>query len=322
MRRTDALAPHPQSMPTPAFVIVNPRAGGARRVEPELLRELGARGVDPELRHTRGRGHAADLASDAVLAGVPVVVAVGGDGTVHEVANGLLMASEGRESVTALGVVPAGTGNDFAKQIEGATNRGRAYDIIAGGRVRRFDAGIALWNGSREHFVNSAGTGIDVEVVRQSERFPKLPGITSYLVALLPALARYRPIPVRLLFDDVEIRRRLMIMAVGNGPCIGGGFYVCPAAQPDDGLFDICIVPEIGPLRIARTLGRVLRGTHIDLPWVDSVRAARVVIEAEGEKPLFFQLDGELRQPPGLRRIEMRVRAAVLPVLVPREEGP
>ena len=303
-------------MSPPVLVILNPRAGAARRLDREVARALEARGVSFRLQRTEAPGHATGLAEEAARAGLRAVVAVGGDGTVHEVANGLLAAAPEGAGTTALGVVPAGTGNDFAKQIEGVRGRERAYDVIAGGRVRRFDVGLATWAGGREHFVNGAGTGIDVEVVRRLTSHTKLPGALSYLAALLGALRGYRALPVRLELDATERRQRIMILAVGNGPCIGGGFWMCPAARPDDGLLDACVVAEVGTVRIARTLVRVLRGTHGVLPWVDMETARRVVIETEGGAPLYFQLDGELRHA-GEGRLELDVRPGALPVLVP-----
>lgn len=306
----------------PVQVILNPAsAGGAtRRLRGEVERELAARSVDFGLVETEGRGHAVELARSAAEAGVRAVVAVGGDGTVHEVANGLLTSRAEANPKPALAVIPGGSGNDFVKMLGSGRKRPGAYDVVANGRLRRFDAGWVCWGGEDGHaaegefFVNAIGTGIDVEVVRRIERYPRLPGLVGYLLGLVGALASYRPIPLKLRIDGNELETRVMIMSVGNGPCQGGGFYICPAASPEDGRFDTCVVKELGYLEIARVLPRVLRGTHGVDPHVALGVARRIEIETTGSDPLFFQVDGELREP-GVRRFLVELREGVLPVL-------
>lgn len=328
------------------LVILNPRAAGGRtgRLRSEVERALSLRRMDFDIVVTEGAGHASELAAEGVRTGVHAVVAVGGDGTVHEVANGLLRPTP-RQSLArpdpaglggasapsptdaaappdatgrpALGVVPAGTGNDFAKLLGTPFQRPRAYDTLASARIRALDAGLVTWEGGSEYFVNGMGTGIDVEVVRQIERLPRMPGPFSYLLGLFSALARYRLVPVRLTADGMPLERRVMVVAIGNGPCQGGGFYLCPAAEADDGRFDVCIIVGMGWSRIVRTLPKVMRGTHVGAPGVEMLQAARIRIEAAGDAPLFFHLDGELREPPGIRRFDVSVRAGALRVLFP-----
>ncbi|MFW6079201.1 MAG: diacylglycerol/lipid kinase family protein, partial [Gemmatimonadota bacterium] len=256
-----------------------------------------------------------DLARAAAERGARAVVAAGGDGTVHEVANGLLVAAGRSGRVTPLGVVPTGTGNDFVKTLEGGADRGWVYDALASNRTRAFDVGRVEWDGASEYFVNSMGTGVDVEVVREIERLPHLPGLVGYLVGLLRGLRRFSPVPLRLRLDGRTLERTVLIVAVGNGPCLGGGFYLCPGARPDDGRFDLCIVNELGALQIARTIPRVLRGTHPRSPGVEIHRARSVEIEARDGGPLAFQLDGELREAPAARRLRIGIEAGRLPVL-------
>lgn len=305
-------------MTTPVHVILNPRAGdgAGRRVRPELERELGRRGITFAIEETERPGHAVELARAAAARGAPVVVAAGGDGTIHEVANGLLQArDDGNPARTALGIVPIGTGNDFIKAVMGGTDRRHAYDALAAGCTRAIDIGRAEWEGGAEYFVNGVGTGIDVEVVRQMRRFPRLHGLVSYLVALVRALVGFHAIPLRIRMDGERTERKVMIIAVGNGHCLGGGFYVCPEAKPDDGLLDVCIVNELNLLQIARVLPRILRGTHAGMPKVTLRRAEEVEISGTGTAPLFFQLDGELREPEGARHLRVSVEPGALRVV-------
>jgi YegS/Rv2252/BmrU family lipid kinase len=305
-------------------VILNPNSGGGtgRRTRPELERELARRRIAFTLEETRGPGHATELARAAAERGVGTVVAAGGDGTIHEVVNGLLSVDRSRTpGSTALGVIPIGTGNDFVKVAAGGTERQKAYDVLAEGRVRRFDVGRVVWEGGAEYFINGVGTGIDVEVVRQMTRLPRLPGVVSYLVALLRALARFDPIPLRIHLDDEVVERKVMIVAVGNGRCLGGGFYVCPEAVPDDGRLDVCVVKDLSMLQIARVVPRILRGTHGRHPGVHMATASAIDVVALGDAPIFFQIDGELREPEGIRRLRIEVERAVLPVVARESSG-
>lgn len=307
-------AGHETSATRPAHVIVNPAArnGGAAAIRAELERELAVRGVHYRVLETERAGHAADLAADAARAGVPVVIAVGGDGTVHEVANGMLLARAERGTLdTALAIVPGGTGNDFARIVAGIRSRTDAYDAIGGRRMRVVDAGAVSWQCGLEYFVNGMGTGIDVEVVRQLHKDARLPAGIIYLRALLGALRVFRPVSLRVTSSDAGFDGRIMMLAVCNGVRIGGAFRVCPDSAPDDGLLDACIVEEMGWAAIAATLLAVLRGTHAGRPRVRMLRAPSFTIESP-DRALFVQLDGELREPAGVHAMTVAVLPAAL----------
>lgn len=280
----------------PLVVVLNPTSGNGagRRFRAEVDLALRARGLEARIVATEGRGHATELAADAAAAGAPVVVAAGGDGTVHEVVNGLLRAG----GDTALGLIPIGTGNDFVKVVPGTRRRPGAYDTLARGAVRRFDAARATWSGGSEFFVNAAGTGIDVEVVRQIEALGTLPGALRYGVGLLRALARYRAVRIRVTPQGggPPVERSVMLSAVSNGNCLGGAFRLTPEARPDDGLLDLCVVAELGVLPALRIVPKVLRGTHTRHPGVTMMRDRAFELEVIGEGPAYLQLDGELRR--------------------------
>jgi diacylglycerol kinase (ATP) len=218
---------------------------------------------------------------------------------VHEVANGLLRS--GRAAATALGLIPIGTGNDFVKVIPGTRSRPLAYDTLAHGGVRPVDAGIVRWDGGEEYFANAMGTGVDVEVVRQIERARNLPPALVYVVGLVRALTRYTAIPVRVDVGGETIERRIMMLAVANGSTIGGSFRICPDAAPADGLLDVCVVDDMSPFRKAVVARRILRGEHVGQAEVAMRRSNRIEIGVDGTSPLFFQVDGELREAGGDR---------------------
>ncbi len=294
-------------------VVLNPTSGSGsgRRLRDEIEAALRTRGADVQITETRGRGHAVELAESLATAGAPLVVAAGGDGTVHEVVNGLLRA--GRE--TALGLIPIGTGNDFVKVVPGTRSRAQAYDTLFEGRPRPYDAAIARWDGGQEYFVNAAGTGIDVEVVRQIESLRGLPGALTYILGLARALVRYRPIPLRVTArGGLAVERRVMLAVVSNGQCVGGAFRLTPDALPDDGLLDLCLVAAVSLLTAVRVAPRVLRGTHLGHSSVLLVRDTAFDITVDTGVPLYLQLDGELRRIDG-SSVHMEVLPGVLHVM-------
>jgi len=304
--------------PRPALstlVILNPAAGHGRsaRFRDEVLREAQARWGEVALSLTTGPGHAIALARSAPDE-VARVIAVGGDGTVHEVANGLMARDAGRRP--PLGVVPVGTGNDFAKMT--GTARLAPRDAIAAlstGAVRQFDVGEA-WG---EHFVNSLGVGLDADVARRVNEYKHWPGALGYVVAALLAVLHRRTLPLRLEVDDASWSQPTTVLEVGVGPCAGGVFYLVPDARPDDGLLDVCAVGPFGWRFLLTRAPLVLRGRHTQFKEVRMARGRRVRVTCE-EGPLTAHLDGELRTP-GHDSLEASLHPAALPVLVAVPEG-
>lgn len=293
-------------------IILNPAAGGgrARRMQVAIERELAARSIEADVILTRARGHAVELAAEAA-SDHGLVVAAGGDGTVHEVANGLLSVGVSQRRA-ALAVLPIGTGNDFQKLL-GSNRLPHAFDAILAGETRAVDAGRVTWEDSTEYFINGMGTGIDVEVVRQISRMPRLRGVAGYLAGVLRALGVFEPIRARLVVDGRVLDQRVMIVAVGNGVSQGGGFYLTPDARADDGRLDLCIIGDMRMTRILRTLPRLLRGRHVGMEGVSMMQFSRLEIETDGA--LFFQLDGELREPRLTRHMVVEVVPGALRVV-------
>lgn len=303
-----------------ARVILNPTSGAGRahRMSEHILVGLERRGFDVDLVATTAPREGVRLGLEAARARLDLVIAAGGDGTVHEVANGLLTAYEQGVDGPVLGVLPVGTGNDFAKVVGPLDDLDRSMDILVDGELRRFDACVAEWGARKHWFDNAGGTGVDVEVVRQIFKTRGRGGnpVLKYLTAALRALMTYKAIPLRVRMDDQVVERSTMIIAASNGRCIGGGFWVCPDAEPDDGLMDICIVSEVSFLASLPILARVMRGKHTTHRKVDMFRAKEVEIEALGPDPIFFQLDGELHEPPECRSLRFRIVPGALPVMV------
>lgn len=324
-------------MSASVFVVLNPASGGGRgaALQGRVERVLRERKIDYELRATRGPGHAVDLAGRAAEEGIRTVVAVGGDGTVHEVATGLLRAREGAQEAKGsagasrpteegptLAVVPVGTGNDFFRMLGTPRKPEAALDVLTAGRVRWFDVGAVRWEGGRQHFVNLLGLGVDVEVLRRRASFARLPGLAQYMSALLSAVVRFRPRPVRMRIDgDEVIEESVHLAAITVGPSAGGGFLLNPGATPDDGRLDLCFVRALSYPEIAACIPRVVRGTHGTLESVRLRRFRRARIDRpDGTALLDFELDGELFCDP-VEWLEVEVEPGVLPVLAPGVES-
>jgi diacylglycerol kinase (ATP) len=270
-------------------VLVNPAAGRGR------CRRLGARaitllenlGLPVETVVSRGPGHLADAAEIEARRGRARVIALGGDGTLSEVARGLLDAGE---TETLLGAVPLGTGNDFVKSARLPAGWRRACERLARRCVpHSIDAGRV--NG--RWFINGVGLGFDAAIVRAMLRHTRLPGPLGYAAGLLDALRLDTGRPLcRIRWDGGEDVRAVTLVAACNGQYAGGLFRLAPEAALDDGRLDIVWADALSALQVLRHAPRVIRGAHLGLPIVHTVRAARVDIESD--RPMPVQADGDL----------------------------
>jgi diacylglycerol kinase (ATP) len=281
-------------------IILNPWAGrgaaGQRRAELEAA--LRRAGVSYDLLTTYARGGATELTYQAIERGYGRVVAVGGDGTINEVVNGLLGSRERLGRSAQLGIVPLGTGSDFIKVLDGvqANDLDGAARRLAAGQVRAIDAAkISVSAGTQDlerYFINGLGTGIDAQVAVESLKVTRLKGFAVYLVSVIRALASYKPSPMVVRFDNHEIRKRLLFASVANGRCQGGGFWMTPEALIDDGKLDLCIVERMRLDEIIRYLPRLMEGSHTTLRQVTMGQAQRV--EISSNTPIPVATDGEV----------------------------
>jgi diacylglycerol kinase (ATP) len=265
---------------------------------------------------TEGPGHGADLAARAVRQGARCVVAVGGDGTVHEVANGLLREADdvgARRAVPLLGVVPIGSGNDFAKLV-GVYRHSpeRAVRRLVTARPAAFDVGRALG----EYFVNSMGFGFGPEVVRVRNGMPGLTGFLSYLLPVLHAFASFQPPRFEVRAPGFAETGYLMMVEVCNGTTAGGSYRFAPRADPGDGRLDVCLVRRVSLPRFLLAVPRVMRGTHATMREVALFQTREVTIRSL-DSPLLLHFDGELRQP-GVAECTVHLEPRRLNVLVAR----
>ena len=289
------------------MVLANPHAGKGRGEDALRTVEVALRGagVSLEVRRTEAVGHAARLARAATLDGVGVVVAVGGDGTVHEVANGVLSVKDGRE-LPALGVVPVGTGNDYARMlgVPGRDPEGAAR-VLLEGEARAVDVG-RLEGGDRgpEYFLNNVGFAFMGAANAAHEETRALPGRLSYVIGGFGAFLRWSPDRLTVTVDGVSLAGRFMVVHIGLGRFCGGGVCLTPEALLDDGVLDVCVVAERGKLRGFLQWPRIASGERLEDTAVLKGRRVRVW----GPRGMLIHADGEVRRvPTGV------VEAALLP---------
>lgn len=270
------------------------------------MRAFRREGWTVEAVETSAPGDGVRLAAGLSRAGAERVIAVGGDGIVHEVANGLLAAG----GSAALGVVPAGSGNDFAKLL-GVYRHGteRAVRRIVSATPRRFDAGKV----GGEYFVNTLGFGFGPEVVRIRNGMPGLKGFLSYLVPVFKAFAGFEPPVLEIRSGEWVERGPVMMVEVCNGTTAGGSYRFAPDADPTDGALDVCVIQRVGLARFLRALPRVMNGSHGRMREVRLMRARELTIR--GEQPLVMHMDGELRTC-GTPECRITLEPGCLPVLV------
>ncbi len=315
---------------TPLFV-VNPKSGGGRSASAiDALLEVSRRALGTiDVARTEGPRHATELAREAALAGRETVVAVGGDGSIHEVANGLLQAREQGATGTRLGIIGQGTGGDLRKSLGLDHRLDRYLAVIAGGVSRSIDVGRFSYvaNDGRDaeaYFVNilSVGMGglVDTYVANTSKA---LGGTVAYFLASTRALVDSEVGRLRLSYREragAEMREETCesrTLAVCNGQFFGSGMQVAPMASPEDGLLDVVDLGGAGRARFAAVSSRMYGGTHLTAPEVRHFRCDRIRIELlGGADPSRFCLDVD-GEPLGRLPIEVQILPAKLPVLVP-----
>ncbi|MCS6830565.1 MAG: diacylglycerol kinase family lipid kinase [Armatimonadota bacterium] len=290
-------------------VVLNPKAGRYRANRhhdtlQNLLEQVSRRaGLSWRVVHTTRPGQATELARQAAEAGASIVVAAGGDGTCGEVANGIVGTS------ARLGVLPLGTGNDFARCAGISENLQIAVETLFTGKARRIDLGSA---GGR-YFINIAGCGMDAAVAKRvNQGFRFLQGTAAYVAALFQTLATFKPVRMCINTDGQEQRIDAFLCTVANTQSYGGGMRIAPFAQIDDGLLDVCIVKAVSKLEFVRVFPRVYSGTHITHPCFLMHTARKIYVESDPPVPIL--VDGDVV---GTTPVEFSIHPHAIEVILP-----
>lgn len=276
--------------PLSGVIIVNPTAGRGRAGrEVGVVKNLLAHSpVSWDWRFTQGPGDAERLAREAADCGAGVVAAMGGDGTIYEVANGLLGTG------TTLGLLPYGTGNDLARTLGLFGNTPLACRTLTEGQTLALDVGVMEGTGTNgpRRFLVIAGTGYVADVaatINRGVRF--LSGAAAYVWGAITTLRQFTPFHLCLEVDGQKTEMEAMFLAVANTPLTGGGMILAPGARVDDGVLEICLVGKVPKWTLLYELTRVFRGEHVKNPAVTMLRGTRITVQTD--PPQLLWVDGD-----------------------------
>jgi diacylglycerol kinase (ATP) len=271
-------------------VIVNPKAAGGKAIKklPEI--SAVASSIAPEyLLHVTSSIEDARLrAREFANMGIERIVAVGGDGTFNEVANGILESGHR----TALGIVPAGTGCDLPRTLRVPGSIREALTFALTGEAQSMDVGLAKTSTTERHFLNVAGLGFDAKVADRAQRTKRLSGKKAYIAALAQSLTDFGYIDVRIKTDGREIATKAVFVSIANAQYLAGGFHFAPMAKVNDGLLDLAIIDDISLPGFVKAVPSVMRGKHLSNPHWSHYTTTHVRVTAT--TPALVQLDGEI----------------------------
>ncbi len=288
------------------LVIVNPKSasGSTRENWAATAADLRAHFGPFSVAFTKGPGDGIDIAQRAAEAGREFIIACGGDGTINEVANGILLS--GRD--TELGVLPSGTGGDFRRTLGLPYNNRDAAAALRDGETRRIDAGRVTFhdhdgNEASRYFLNVSSAGLAATIIKRvksAKVFDWLPvesmrGRANFAISTLQEVVDLKPATVRVRIDDGEEHSlQTIAFCVANARYFGGGMMIAPDAAINDGLLDVINIGDIGTLKVLLNAWSLYRGTHGRLDEVKTTLARRVEIRPANEETVLIETDGEL----------------------------
>ena len=306
-------------MPDEVVFLVNPASanGSTGRRWPEIARRAAEAGLTGRTLLSERSGQIAELAQRACEEGATLVVAVGGDGTVHEAVNGLMRVEPGARA--ELATLPRGTGKDFARSLGIPARVDDALRIARDGVARTLDVGrssYVSWDGSPgdSYFANFAGAGISGAVAARANSSSKaLGGRVSFFWATTAVFMRWRNSEFEIEVDGDRRSGRMLEVIAAIGNQLAGGMRLTPDADPSDGLFDVILIGDVTKVDFVRTLPKIYRGTHLPHPRAELIRARRLRVETV--VPLPIALDGEQ---PGTTPLALEIVPGALRVRAPR----
>lgn len=300
-----------------AKVIVNPmsRGGAAGKTWPILYRLLRSTGLPFDCELMQGQGHGIDLARDAVTKGYNLVIAVGGDGTVNEVVNGL--TDENGRCRAALGIISAGTQNDIARMLGIPRDYLRACQLFKRFETARIDIGAVecTYNNEirRRYYISTAGIGFVTDVIEGSiphTRLKVIGGGIPYAIGVIPKVFEYENKDVLICIDGEKSEERYFSIVVNNGRYLGGG-RAFPDATPYDGLLDVAIIGNVSKMEALLNFPLFFTGTYYDPQKIKLHKARNVIVDSPQRLPI--QIDGEIV---GLTPAVFRVIPSALEVAI------
>lgn len=268
--------------------IINPNSGGGKgsKFAKLIQQEIKKYSVIAEFYFTSAKGDAVEIVK-SLPAGFSHIIAVGGDGTINEVVNGILNSTHN----VIFGVIPCGTGNDFIKMIGMDKNPAVALTQIMSNNLMMVDVGLVETENRSRYFINGMGTGFDAVAAEKANNHKGM-GILAYLYAVITTLFTYKEPKVKLTMNNESIDIPIFLANFGNGYCAGGMFQLSPGALLDDGLFHITFISGVKKSRVFKVLPMVIKGEHVNEPEVQVFVSNHA--EIFSETGLCIHTDGEI----------------------------
>ncbi|MDR5658897.1 diacylglycerol kinase family lipid kinase [Serpentinicella sp. ANB-PHB4] len=266
--------------------IINPVAGkhNSEATISIIKEKMKKHGLKHEIKITSRVGEAKQLAKDAISSHIDTIVAVGGDGTIHEVLNGMVNSNKN------LGIIPAGTGNDLARTLGLPLDIEESLDKIIEGKIKKIDIGCF----NEEYFINFASVGLDALIASEANKIKKLIASKyAYILSVILSLTRFKSPKLKIRIDDLYMEKDIMLVAICNGAYYGGGMKIAPKADLQDGCFDICIVNKMNKLKLLWLFPSIFKGNHIKYKDVEMFKGRKVEIDYEGY--IEVNTDGEIK---------------------------
>jgi diacylglycerol kinase (ATP) len=297
-------------------IVLNPTAGrgGALNIEKPLIEYLRLHNIVFQLEKTTAPLHATDLSSQLSKI-FDIVIAIGGDGTVNEVAAGLI------GSTASLAIFPIGSGNDFNRIIGIPKKMDLAIDAIISGRKKSIDLGrstIINSNGVTQvkYFINTLGIGIDAEIANEIKRIKYLRGLPLYLLAAIKVLSRYSPNKYTIFDGETTCEEKVYLLCAGNGIYEGGGFKMLPDANPSDSKLKICLIRKMSAWNALPLVPKIINGTHGNHKMVSLMDSK--ILNVSSLQPFIIHGDGEIFEDKATK-VTIDLIPNAISIIIPKE---
>ena len=290
------------------LAIFNPKAAKGRTGKhfKSISQILSDTGISCDFVQSEFAGHSVKLAQEAVEKGYDRIIAIGGDGTINEIVNGILL-SDGDPEVA---VIPAGSCNDFVKALKIPTSIHSASHIIKQAKTKRIDVACV----GERFFVNAIGLGFDVAVIQALKKIKLLNGFLMYLLMAVFMAMKYKGMELDVTNGKTIYKDKLLMLTIANGISYGGGFKIAPDANPSDGALDVMLLKDMTPLKRFFAIPRFFNGSHVKLPETEMILAKELRISSK--YPLTIQVEGELVDWPE-KEVKISLRPKRLKFVVP-----
>ncbi len=271
--------------------IINPVAGHGKTIEmlPIIKNKMSSVSdiIDYDIQVSKNVGDISEIVKDSFATGVSEFVAVGGDGSLSEMINGLTFPCD---NIPSIAILPLGSGNDFVKNTIEKKEIDQIFESIIQNKKTLIDVGKV----NDYYFINVCSFGIDGPIIKDTDKLKKImPGQLSYLTSTIKGGITFKPSLVDVKVDGEIYTGKMILIAIGNGKYFGGGMNICPEAKYDDGLLEVCLVNNVSKLKFIRKISKIYSGQLNEIEEVSYIKGKEIYIEVQGHQYL-INADGNL----------------------------